>query len=381
MSAALFALVGLGALASGRRTAAPAPAAAEITVTAPRSLVGRENGAAPPPKPVPTPIADPADPLAEVSIFAQLDAGRRRAVAAAADAAVVAGGDWLFRQGDPPDGLYVVQSGRLHVLREQQDAEPELLHEVARGDVIGALALLSGAPRTASVRARRDSELLRISPAAFDELLTAEPELGRALIASVGALLERARGIEQPPPAAPGAVAVVAGGPDAPTCEVFEALTAAMPSAGRLVRADVDGHGDRIAAFGGAIDRAERAHGRVVMLAAEPPGDAWTNACIRTTDRVVLVVGSVAPDVHAVPRGADVVLCGPPLSVADIEPRSVHRALPGDMAALARRLTADPSGWCSRAAARGRSPTSACSRRSRRRMWWSTAWRARASAR
>jgi EmrB/QacA subfamily drug resistance transporter len=333
VSAALFALVGVGALALGRRTGTQV--AQDRTVIPPPRPVSNNaspRGIAAAPRPLL--IDDPADPLAEVSIFARLDPARRRAVAAAAETAVVAGGDWLFRQGDPPDGLYVVRSGRLHVLRERPGAEPELLREVAGGDVIGELALLSGATRTASVRARRDSELLRISPGAFEELLAAEPELSRGLLGSVGALLERSRGIEQPPPAPPSAVAVVAGGPDAPAREVFEALTVAMPSAGRLVRADVD----RIAALAAAVDRAEHAHGRVVMLAAEPPGDDWTDACVRTADRVVLVVGSVAPDPDA-PRGADVILCGPPFPVGEIEPRSVHRARAGDMKALARRLS------------------------------------------
>ena len=357
VSAVLFAAVGVGALALGRRPP-PAPAPEEPRVTAPLRPAGRKNGAAAKDLVAgPAPALDGSDPLAEVSIFAGLDADRRRAVADAAEVVVVRGGEWLFRQGDAGDGLYVVQSGRLDVLRERPGAEPGVARErraaarehggadpehirvLGRGDVVGELALLSHDTRSASVRALRDSELLRVPAAAFDELLVAEPALARGLLARVGALLARSREAEPPPPAPPGAIAVVPAGPGAPAAEVFEALAAAMPLPGRLTRGDLNGDASGGPALARALDHAERLHGRVVMLATQPPGDAWTDACVRTADRVVLVVGDGAPDPETAPHGADVVLCGPPFAVGTIEPRSVHRALPGAMAPLARRLT------------------------------------------
>ena len=81
------------------------------------------------------------------------------------------GGEWLFRHGDEGDALYVVLSGRCEVVGEDGD----VLVALGRGAVLGELALITGAPRSASVRARRDSELLELSRNEFERLLRDEP--------------------------------------------------------------------------------------------------------------------------------------------------------------------------------------------------------------
>ena len=340
VSAVLFALVGVASLAFGRRVTRPVLAPSE-RAPSPAGRAPGGDGDVAAGEPWRSPDVDAQDPLAETSVLGQLDPARRRALAAEADRVVLAAGEWLFHQGDAPDGLYVVLSGRLQVMREDGDgAEP--LRELGRGAVLGELALLSGGARTAGVRARRDSELLRLALATFDELV-AEPAVARRLLAAIGAQLERSRGEGLPEPAPPAMIAVVAAGADAPAPAVFDGLAAAIPTAARLRRGDVD-HTDRSAALARALDRAERAHGRVLLLATAPPGDPWTDACIRQADRVVLVVRSTAPDPRRAPAGADVLLCGPAFDVGDIAPRTVHRADARHVTALARRLTGESVG-------------------------------------
>ena len=84
----------------------------------------------------------------------------------------MAAGEWLFREGDPGDAMFVVQTGRLDVVDE---ATGLVLREVGRGDALGELALLDGSPRAASVRAARASDLLAIGRAEFEELLRGSP--------------------------------------------------------------------------------------------------------------------------------------------------------------------------------------------------------------
>ena len=69
-------------------------------------------------------------------------------------------GSYLFHAGEPSDSLYVVRSGRLQVL--QNDV---VLRELGRGEVIGELGFLIDAPRSASIRAMRDSTLVRLTKA------------------------------------------------------------------------------------------------------------------------------------------------------------------------------------------------------------------------
>ena len=102
----------------------------------------------------------PADALAAAPIFAALDAAQREDLASHATRVRVRAGDWVFRQGEAPDALYVVLSGRLEVVVE---SPRRLLRVLGRGAAIGELALLTGSTRSASVRARRDSELLQLT--------------------------------------------------------------------------------------------------------------------------------------------------------------------------------------------------------------------------
>ncbi|MBN1149058.1 MAG: cyclic nucleotide-binding domain-containing protein [Anaerolineales bacterium] len=71
-------------------------------------------------------------------------------------------GEVLFRAGDPGDALYVVISGRMQVISEDKDRQARVLVEIGRGEMLGEMAILTGEPRNATIRAARDSELVRL---------------------------------------------------------------------------------------------------------------------------------------------------------------------------------------------------------------------------
>lgn len=85
----------------------------------------------------------------------------------------VGAGEILFRAGDPGDALYIVANGRVEVLQAPQaDTSGERpIAELEEGKAFGEMALLSGAPRTATVRAETDVELVKIEKEDFDRLL------------------------------------------------------------------------------------------------------------------------------------------------------------------------------------------------------------------
>jgi len=83
----------------------------------------------------------------------------------------------LMRQGDAGDCLYFVVSGRLRVFGRREDGGEVEIAEVGPGEAIGEMALLSNEPRSASVDALRDTELLALSRAGFERLVNEHPKV------------------------------------------------------------------------------------------------------------------------------------------------------------------------------------------------------------
>lgn len=80
-------------------------------------------------------------------------------------------GELLFREGDPGDKFYILQSGSIEILKEKSGAEPERLAVKKAGDAFGEMALLTDAPRSATVRAIENANLLVVSREQFEQLL------------------------------------------------------------------------------------------------------------------------------------------------------------------------------------------------------------------
>jgi NTE family protein len=110
------------------------------------------------------------------------------------------GGDWLVRQGEPGDALYFLIRGRMQAWVRPEgaasDAPQTLLGEVGPGDSIGEVSLLTGAPRSAGIRAIRDSDLVSIDRAEFEALVRRHPTLALRLAGRVASVLrDRTAGV------------------------------------------------------------------------------------------------------------------------------------------------------------------------------------------
>ena len=112
-------------------------------------------------------------------VLGALPADARALVCESLEPVFIPAGDTVMREGDPADCLYLVTAGRLRVIA-QVDGEDHVLAEIGRGDVVGEMALIVDRPRTADVVALRDTHLLRLSSAAFDELTAAHPAAPRS---------------------------------------------------------------------------------------------------------------------------------------------------------------------------------------------------------
>ncbi len=81
-------------------------------------------------------------------------------------------GQIIIRQGDKGDYYYVIKQGRCRVVQKPGEQQKMVaLADLAEGDGFGEQALLSDAPRNATIAALSDGALMRLAKADFDKLL------------------------------------------------------------------------------------------------------------------------------------------------------------------------------------------------------------------
>ena len=96
-------------------------------------------------------------------------------------------GEILFRAGDAGDAVYIVAGGKVEVLSPvtgEQLNRPgggDKLAELGEGQAFGEMALLSGEPRTATIRSTAPTDLLEIGKEDFDRLVANDHQLATAV--------------------------------------------------------------------------------------------------------------------------------------------------------------------------------------------------------
>lgn len=268
------------------------------------------------PAPIPAPSAAEARVfLAATRLFGGLDEAALDEIATQLEWLLVPGGVRVCQQGEAGDCLYLVASGRLAVIREHAGGREEVLGQKGRGDSLGELSVLTGSPRSATVRAVRDSVLARLSRERAELLLRKYPET----IVAVTRMLAGWLKTEIPVAPALGcvAVAVTAAGPDVPILAFTARLVASLSALGPTLHLDArrleaelgagvtqcpDGslQHERMAAW---LNEQEGRY-EVVVYEADSIPSAWTRRCLRQADQILVVglggdpprLGSLGPE-------------------------------------------------------------------------------------
>jgi len=110
-------------------------------------------------------------------LFRALSSATLQQITALATRRTFQEGTIIFSQGDPGDALYGVVSGRVRISASGQDGREMFLNIMEPGDTFGEIALLDGAPRTATASATANSELFLIQRTPFLALLQREPKV------------------------------------------------------------------------------------------------------------------------------------------------------------------------------------------------------------
>ena len=108
-------------------------------------------------------------------LFADLQHYLFRRVAEGLHRRVVPAGGIVVSEGDPGDSIFLIASGSVRILVVGGHGRPLEIRRLDAGDFFGEVAALSGGPRTATVVATADCELLEIDRWALEILVEARP--------------------------------------------------------------------------------------------------------------------------------------------------------------------------------------------------------------
>lgn len=134
---------------------------------------------------------DVAAVLASTAVFSALDPQALDRLAAAAVVRRYRRGEYLFHVGDPGDSLLVVAEGLVKVTISSPDGSDVVLAAMGPGESLGELAVLDGAPRSASVVAAEATTVFVLGRRELLGTMAAHPAVLDAVLVNLGALVRR----------------------------------------------------------------------------------------------------------------------------------------------------------------------------------------------
>lgn len=102
-----------------------------------------------------------------------------------------AAGDFLFREGDPGTHIYVLQLGRVRIIKNTPLGE-KVLGELGPGEFFGEMAIVNQRPRGASAQAVVPSKVIAIDGTTFEAMISSNTEIAVRLIRKLAERLDAA---------------------------------------------------------------------------------------------------------------------------------------------------------------------------------------------
>ena len=89
-----------------------------------------------------------------------------------------AAGEFVFKAGDPGETMYIITEGEVDIL----DGSGTALDTAGPGSIVGELALIDDTPRSATVIARTDCQLVPVDRRRFQYMVSETPNFGLAVM-------------------------------------------------------------------------------------------------------------------------------------------------------------------------------------------------------
>ncbi len=260
-------------------------------------------------------------------LFKALSPDVRATILGATERVDLRAGEKLFEVGDPGDAIFVVNTGSLGVYFPGPSGYPQLSAVIKAGETVGEMAVISGEPRSATVTAIRDSNLVKLTKIEFDRLVHSKPvimnELNRLLVHRLQQVTNKTDGRLEPK-----TIAILPAGKTAKVDLIVKQLSEVLNQDGSAFSIITKKDGLE------QLDDLTKLEARcdLVFFIGCCDDQRWNAKCARQADRILIVA-----------NGADRPHCD--LSVEILRQRAVHQLvdlilIQSDTIALPRQTTA-----------------------------------------
>jgi diguanylate cyclase (GGDEF)-like protein len=133
-----------------------------------------------------SPVSDPV--MLKSPLFSGLSELEFNAVAAFLDRRPIKKGNTIFNEGDTGEDMFILFSGALSAFVVQSDGTQRWIFDISPGDFFGEMSIIAHEPRSATVSAKEDTELMVLHGIDFYRIIFDHPMIGVKILKAIGAV-------------------------------------------------------------------------------------------------------------------------------------------------------------------------------------------------
>lgn len=224
------------------------------------------------------------------NLFKELENEALCKILAAGEKQQVEAGDYLFKQGDLENSLYVVLSGRLRAVMQDITGN-NILGDIGEGEPTGEFALFTNEPRMAAVLAIRKTIVLKISKQEYLNLVSQNPAFAGVLTSF---LIKRLRRniLEQHMSSTPKNIALINLQPDHDLSPWTDDIEKTLEGSGFPIQVfDHDSHPEQ--PYKDIFDTLEQQEGLNILVCSEAQPE-WSRQCLLVADLIIVATEFLA---------------------------------------------------------------------------------------
>lgn len=138
-------------------------------------------------------LNEEVDLLRRIPLFSNIEPSKLKLLAFASERLTFRKGAELCRQGDAGDSAYIIIEGSVGIVVSTPNGGARVA-EARENDIVGEIAILCDVPRTATVVADRDVEVLKISKELFFRMVEEFPRMAVEIMRELATRLEKTTG-------------------------------------------------------------------------------------------------------------------------------------------------------------------------------------------